>query len=173
MSSREVLSTVFPQLSDVVVDGVELRGEVLQIVARTCVSEAACPGCGVLSQRVPTRYERHLADAAVGGREVRITLTVRRFRCSQARCERSTFAEQIPALASRYQRRTTLLTGVLEAIAVMLAGRPGARPAQRLRVAVSRSSLLRLLRAVPAPDVGALTAIGIDDCVEDGSTERS
>jgi hypothetical protein len=41
-------------------------------------------------------------------------------------------------LAGRYQRRTTLLSGVLESIAVMLAGRPGARLANRLRVAVSR-----------------------------------
>lgn len=163
MIEDEVLSSVFPHLDDVRVDAIALRGNVVQIAARTCAAEAACPDCGVLSGRVHGRYVRRLSDVAVGGREVEIALTVRRFRCAEAGCRRRTFAEQVPAVTARYQRRTGLLTGVLQAIAVMLAGRAGARLAARLRVAVSRSSLLRLLRAVPEPPVGQLTAIGIDD----------
>jgi transposase len=116
-----------------------------------------------VSRQVHGRYERRLSDVAAGGREVEIVLTVRRFVCPEAACGRRTFAEQVPTLTSRYQRRTSLLKDVLQAIAVMLAGRAGARLAERLRVAVSRSSLLRLLRAVAEPPVGDLTAIGIDD----------
>ena len=163
MIDDELLTAVFPHLDEVLVDAIALRGKVLQIDARTRAVEAGCPGCGVLSGRVHGRYVRPLSDAAVAGREVEIRLTVRRFKCEETGCARRTFVEQVPALAGRYQRRTGLLTGVLEAIAVMLAGRAGARLAERLSVTVSRSSLLRLLRAVPVPPAEGLGVIGIDD----------
>jgi transposase len=159
----DVLCTVFPHLDGLTIDAVCNRGRVVQIVARTAAVEAGCPGCGVMSARVHGRYVRRLSDMAVGGREVVILLTVRRFRCLEDRCDRRTFAEQVRSVAGRYQRRTRLLRQVLSAVAVMLAGRAGARLAGRLRVATSRSSLLRLLRAVPEPRPGPLTAIGIDD----------
>lgn len=163
MIDDDVLAAAFPHLDAVAVDAVVLRGTVVQIAARTRAAEAGCPGCGVLSARVHGQYARRLSDIAAGGRAVEIILTVRRFACSEAACVRRTFAEQVPSLTSRYQRRTGLLTEVLQTIAVMLAGRPGARLSERLRVAASRSSLLRLLRTVPEPPIGQLTAIGIDD----------
>jgi transposase len=163
MIDDEVLSLVFPHLKDVVVDAVGLRGQVVQIGAHVSSVEAGCPGCGVLSRQVHGRYERRLSDVAAGGREVEIVLTVRRFTCPEPACPRRTFAEQVPTLTSRYQRRKSLLKGVLQAISVMLAGRAGARLTERLQVTVSRSSLLRLLQTVPEPPVGDLTAIGIDD----------
>jgi hypothetical protein len=44
------------------------------------------PGCGTVSQRVDTHYERRLLDAAIGGCEVVICLTVSRFLCLAAEC---------------------------------------------------------------------------------------
>jgi transposase len=41
--------------------------------------------------------------------------------------------------------------------------RPAASLARRLRVEVSRTTLLRLLRALPVPEVGSLAAVGVDD----------
>jgi hypothetical protein len=46
---------------------------------------------------------------------------------------------------------------------VFLAGRPGARLAARIGAPVSRSTLLRLLRALPDPGGGDLAEVGIDD----------
>ncbi len=52
----------------------------------------------------------------------------------------------------------------LQTIAVALAGRPGTRLAARSAIAVSRSTLLRLLRALPAPEVKAgPRVLGVDD----------
>ncbi|EID80875.1 hypothetical protein W59_05878 [Rhodococcus opacus RKJ300 = JCM 13270] len=48
-----------------------------------------------------------------------------------------------------YSRRTLLLKGIFERIGVALAGRPGARLAFTLGVHVGRSTLLRLVRALP------------------------
>jgi hypothetical protein len=45
------------------------------MLARTCASEAAaCAGCGMVSRRVHSSYQRRLADTASGGQEVLIDL---------------------------------------------------------------------------------------------------
>ena len=91
-----------------------------------------CPGCGTVSRRVHSRYERRLLDTAIGGSEVVICLAVRRFVCPAADCAKKTFAEQVEGLASRYARRTPAVTAVLQAVALALGGRAGARLAERL-----------------------------------------
>jgi hypothetical protein len=58
----------------------------------------------------------------------------------------------------RHQRRTPLLGSLLEAVALALAGRAGA-----LGIEVSRSTLIRLIRALPDPGIGQVTALGVDD----------
>jgi hypothetical protein len=92
---------------------------------------------------VHSRYRRQLADVAVGGRRTVIVLSVRRLFCNDQTCQRRTFAEQVPGLTIRYGRRTPLLRGMLEQVAVALAGRAGARLAGHLHARVSRSTLLR------------------------------
>ena len=114
------------------------------MLARTCASEAACTGCGVVSRRVHSSYRRQLADTASGGREVLIDLQARRFFCRNPACAKATFAEQVPGLTTRYGRRTCGLQAVLAAVALALGGRAGARLTGRLSCAVSRSTLMRL-----------------------------
>jgi hypothetical protein len=106
---------------------------------------------------------QQLADTACGGREVRVDLQVRRFLCGGGGCARKTFAEQVPGLTVRYGRRTFQLRGVLEAVALALAGRAGARLTRRLACAVSRSTLLRLIRAAADPDDQTPLILGVDD----------
>ena len=106
---------------------------------------------------------RQLADTASGGQEVLIDLRTRRFFCSNLGCGKATFAEQVPGLTTRYGRRTCTLQAVLRAVALALGGRAGAQLSGWLDCAVSRSTLLRLIRA--APDLGGQTplVLGVDD----------
>ena len=115
----------------------------VHVLARTCVGEAACPGCGAVSRRVHSSYLRQLADTAAGGREVLIDLQVRRFFCGNGGCAKATFAEQVPGLTTRYGRRTGSLQAVLQAVALALGGRAGAWLTGRLACTVSRSTLVR------------------------------
>jgi transposase len=135
----------------------------VHVLARTCASEAACPGCGVVSRRVHSRYQRKLADTASGGQEVLIHLQARRFFCGNDTCPKTTFAEQVPGLTVHYGRRTCSLEGVLQAVAMALGGRAGARLTGRLACAVSRSTLIRLIRSAPDPDSGTPLVLGVDD----------
>ena len=157
------LDVFFPYLADLHVGKVEDLGSAVLITARPGAPEAACYRCGVFSARVNSRYRRQLHDLAVGGRPVVIDLEVRRFFCGNPECKLQTFAEQVPAVALRHQRRTPLLGSVLETVALALAGRAGARLASALGIEVSRSTLIRLIRALPDPGIGQVTVLGCDD----------
>jgi transposase/DNA-binding CsgD family transcriptional regulator len=157
------LDVFFPYLADLQVGKVEDRGNAVLITARSRVVGAACHRCGLSSPRVSSRYWRGVHDLAAGGRAVMIDLGVRRFFCGNPECKLRTFAEQVPAVTRRHQRRTPLLGSLLEAIALALAGRAGARLASALGAGVSRSTLIRLIRALPGLVAGQVAVLGVDD----------
>lgn len=157
------LPVFFPCLQGVRVQAVEDRDASVLIRARTATSEAPCPACGIFADRVHSRYRRILCDLAACGRQVIVDLEVRRFFCDAISCGQKIFAEQVEDLTRRHARRTSGLRGLHAAIAVALAGRAGARMAGASGVPVGRSTLLRTLRALPDPQVGQVTVLGIDD----------
>ncbi|MGW7694377.1 transposase family protein [Streptomyces asiaticus] len=124
---------------------------------------AVCPGCGSWSTRVHSSYLRFPADVPSAGRRVVLQLRVRRFRCRNTKCPRRTFAEQITGLTRRYGQRTERLRSALAAVGLALAGRAGARLSALLGVSVSRSTVLRLVNALPEPEVPAPRVVGVDE----------
>ncbi len=133
------------------------------IWVRSLGREAACPDCAMASSAVHSRYQRRLDDLPVAGHPVSILLAVRRFFCPNPVCARRTFAEQFGDLAGRRRRRTSRLLGMLTVLATALAGRTGSRVAARIAITVSRMTLLRLVRALPEPEVTVPQVLGIDD----------
>jgi transposase len=163
-SETVLLVMLFPQLAGLDVLRVEdLGADGVRITARTRTVPAACPRCGQASSSGHDRYPRWLADLPCGGRPVEVLVLVRRLRCANAACPAATFAEQVPGLTAWYQRRTPGLRGLLEAAALALAGRAGARLAAALGAAVSRHTLIRMVRAMPDPEAGQVAVLGADD----------
>ena len=159
-----LLVMLFPQLEGLDVLRVEdLGADGVRITARTRTASAACPRCGRASPSGHDRYPRWLRDLPCGGRPVQVLVSVRRFRCLNPGCPAATFAEQVPGLTAWYQRRTAGLRALLEAAALALAGRAGARLAAALGAAVSRHTLIRLVRAMPDPEPGPVAVPGADD----------
>jgi transposase len=158
-----LLLVLFPHLAGLDLVHVEDLGGGVRITARTRTVLLACRGCGVVSARVHDRYRRRLADLGCGGRPVQVVLEACRFRCGNPACPVATFAEQVPGLTSWYQRRTAQLRDLLEKVALALAGRAGSRLAAAAGTAVSRFTLIRLVRALPDPEAGPVTVLGVDD----------
>ncbi len=158
-----LLVVLFPHLAGLDLDHVEDLGDGVRITARTRTAQLACRACGVVSARVHDRYRRRLADLACAGRPVQVVLEARRFRCGNPACPVATFAEQVPGLTAWYQRRTAQLRDLLEKVALALAGRAGSRLAAALGAVVSRFTLIRLVRALPDPEAGPVTVLGVDD----------
>lgn len=151
---------LLPHLAGAVVEKAEMARRRLCLWARARAGQASCPACGRFSEQVHSRYQRRLADAAIGGRPVVIRLTVRRFLCPAPGCPVTTFAEQVDGLTVRYARRTPPLAAMLTAVALALAGRAGARLASLLGLLAERSSLLRLIMALPEPQARPVRVLG-------------
>ncbi|WP_231591251.1 ISL3 family transposase [Saccharothrix sp. ST-888] len=150
---------------------VDVSDAVVAVRARTRSGvPAACTGCGQLTEWCHSRYVRHLADVALGGRPLRIDLSVRRLYCENSACPKVTFAEQVPGLTVRYQRRTPLLQHLVEAVGVVLAGRGGARMLRVLNVALSRCTVLSQLMRAPLPPLVTPRVLGVDDFALYGDT---
>ncbi|GAA0740993.1 transposase [Dactylosporangium roseum] len=155
---------VLPHLSGVLIERVESGPEANYLFGRARGETATCLGCGTVSTSIRGRYQRSLADTPIGGRPVWLVLQVRRFNCRVSDCAVRTFVEQISGLTDRRRRRSQPLQDLLHGIGTALAGRAGVRPAAKLAIDVSRSTLLRLLRCAPEPTLTAAPRVlGIDD----------
>ncbi|WP_317986105.1 transposase family protein [Streptomyces sp. 5-10] len=152
---------LFPSIADVAVLSVDVNIEIVRVDARCTADGAVCPACGVWSNQVHGSYLRFPADVPSGGRSVVLQLRVRRLTCGNSGCARLTFVEQIPGLTRRHSQRTEQLRSTLAAVGLALAGRAGARIARVLGVSVSRSTVLRLVDALPEPEVAAPRVVGV------------
>jgi transposase len=159
----DLLHLLLPHLKTVHVETVSRVENGVLIRARAREAGAACRACGIPGRRVHSRYRRRLNDVTCGNLPVTIELETRRFFCSTPACAVRTFVEQVPDLAHPYARRTPALHRLLENIALALAGRAGARLAAKLGITVSRSLLIRLIRALPDPEIGQVRVLGVDD----------
>jgi transposase len=158
------LGDLLPHLSSVIVDKIECTPSAVLFTARYWPAEAACPACGNWSSRVHSSYARQLRDLPLSGRPVLIHLGMRRFLCTNAACQKVTFAGQAGGLTARYQRWSVPLAGLLTQVALELAGRAGTRLARNLGIAVHRGTLLRLVIDLPDPQVSAAPhVVGVDD----------
>src|SRR2546425_6744041 len=121
-----------------------------------------CPLCHVQTVRVHSRYARTLADLPWSTYAVRLQLRVRKFFCDHPTCPRQIFTERLPTVAAPWARRTTRLSQLLSAFGVALGGEAGARLVARVRLPISPTTLLRLIRAAPVPAASAPQVLGVD-----------
>jgi hypothetical protein len=83
---------------------------------------------------------RQLRAQPCVGRSVNLSVQVRRFKCINLKCSRTTFVEQIEAVAQAKQRRTVGLSGAWCAMAQALRGSAAARLSAKLGMGASRVS---------------------------------
>ena len=154
---------LFSHVPGVRVDRLWWEGDVVHVDAVTTRRAAHCPLCGRRSKRVHSHYSRTVTDLSCCGAPVVIHLHTRRFVCRVRWCKRKIFTERIPALVAPSARRTVRLHQHLERTGFALGGAPGARYATAQGIAVSRRTLLRLVRAAPLPERGPVRVLGVDD----------
>ncbi|WCN05111.1 ISL3 family transposase [Streptomyces sp. M92] len=154
---------LFPAIVDLAVLSVDVKNEAVHVEARSTAAEAVCPSCGSHSSRIHSSYLRFPADVPSAGRRVVLCLWVRRLFCRNVACGRLAFVEQLPGLTRRHSRWTERLRSTLAAVGLALAGSAGARMARVFGVSVSRSTVLRLLTALPEPEAPSPREVGVDE----------
>ena len=114
------------------------------------------PLCRFPTRRVQRREGRRVLDRPWGPWRVVLHLQVRTVFCANGRCPRRILTERLAPLIAPGARRTPRLVQGFVHIAVARAGSAGARRSRGLGLPVSRTTLLRLRRRVPLPDVATL-----------------
>jgi transposase len=126
-------------------------------------TNAPCPLCATPARRIHSDYERTLADLPWAQYRVCLQLRVRKWFCRNRACHRRIFTERLPTVAAPWARRTLRLAQRLVALGVALGGKAGVRLGHAWDVAVSRNTLLRLLRRQPRPSFPTPRVLGVDD----------
>ncbi|HRL13606.1 MAG TPA: transposase family protein, partial [Aggregatilineales bacterium] len=151
------MNTIPFELPGFRIQAIDVHDQTLVIRAQSIATKSCCPDCGTPSSRVHSSYTRSPRDIPCNGRAVQLVLGVRRFRCLNAYCPRTTFAERLPHLVPLRGQRTHRLTNVLREIAFALGGEAGQRIQVHLRMNWSADTLLRITRATPLDAVRAPT----------------
>ena len=136
-----------------------------QITLAVCSTQTSvpCPLCNTPARRIHSRYARTLADLPWAEYRVRLQLCVRKWFCRNRHCRRHIFTERLPTVAAPWARRTRRLAQRFVALGMALGGKAGVRHSQDWGLAVSRNTLLRLLRRLPIPSLPTPTVLGVDD----------
>jgi transposase len=135
----------------------------ITLLVRSTQTSVPCPLCAIPARRIHSRYTRTLADLPWAAYRVCLQLRVRKWFCRNRACRRRIFTERLPALTAPWARRTLRLAQHLGDVGLALGGKAGVRLSQRWGLAVSRNTLLRLLRRQPAPARPTPTVLGVDD----------
>lgn len=145
------------------VEAIEARACTLTIRARAIPSAAQCPDCGVVSERVHSYYTRSPGDWPISDHRVHLVLHVRRFRCGNPACGKTTFAERLPELVMPHAQRTVRLNGLLRALGFALGGEGSVRLAPILHLGVSADTILRIMRRTALAVQPTPRVLGVDD----------
>lgn len=153
----------FPSSASLQLEQVVIETQAVVFALRTVAATAICPQCGQPSDRVHSRYRRHLTDLPAQGRAIHVQLRVRRFFCPNADCPRRIFTERLPEVVAVQARTTTRLHQTHCEIGFALGGEAGARLAKRLAMPTGADTLLRRIRNASLPHRPSVRVLGVDD----------
>jgi len=143
---------------------ISLAGECLQIETSSSQSDSICPACGYLSHRRHSKYIRTLVDLPTSGYDVKVIILSGKYFCDNVQCSRKIFTERFKQEISPYYRRFNRCKALLGNFALELGGNKGAAISRLVRLRVSPSTILRIIKRQPLL-IPKITSgiIGIDD----------
>src|SRR5437870_2710886 len=156
-------SAFLPLPEGMLIEQVHQADSQLTVVVISTKASACCPGCDCPSEHVHSQYRRTVNDVPCAGRNVVLRLCVRKFFCLTPTCQRKVFAERLPDLVQPWARVSNRLLEELKALGLAASAEVNERLAPRLGLKVKAPTLLRYLRAIPAPAETPVRALGIDD----------
>ncbi|WP_322883392.1 ISL3 family transposase (plasmid) [Sinorhizobium medicae] len=145
--------------------GISLDDDESWVVSAAGPAFGICPDCGQRTRHRHGWSNRSLQDLPVQGKTVTVKLRLSRWRCAHQECERQTFTDRLPTIASPYARRTRRVSGIVGLLGHSAGGRPGERLMRRLGMPVSDDTILRQLKrdaALVSCDA-PIRVVGIDD----------
>ncbi len=145
------------------IEKIEERETSLIIEVIATQETACCALCSQASSSVHSHYHRTVADVPCGGRQIQLSLTVRKFFCRNPLCTRKVFTERLPTFVELWARMTIRLCKALQSIGLATCGKGGSRLAARLAMQSTRHTILRRIMDLPSLSKSLVQLLGIDD----------
>ena len=153
---------LLPKTSNFTLERLELETNCLNLIAKIPIQTSCCPICQISSSKIHSSYVRRLSDLPWAGIVVKVVLKIHKFFCQNDNCFRKIFSQRLEDLPA-FARRTERQRAQLLAIGVTAGGNPRARLSSKLGMAVSTSTILRLLNAQTVNDFETPRVLGVDD----------
>jgi len=154
---------LLPLPEGMLIDQIQITENGLVVSVIATHSTSCCPLCAEASSSIKSHYRRSLQDVPCGGRRVQLALTVRKFYCRNALCERKVFTERLPLFVEPWARTTIRHCEQITSIGLATCGKGGTRLAARLGIHTTRQTILRRIMALPDSSAGSILFLGIDD----------
>ena len=151
------------QLPGISINTVHIETSSIVINAQIKGKYGVCPVCGKKSHQVHSTYYRYLQDLSVFSKPVGIKLLIMKFKCSNHRCERKIFSQQLSSGFDRYSRRTKRANEQITQMSLEMSARKGSWISKNIGLPVSPSTCLRLAGKCDIPINNQIKHIGIDD----------
>src|SRR5947199_1208209 len=145
------------------IDQIQITQTGLAVEVASTTPSSCCPLCLEPSSHIHSYYHRTLKDAPCVGRQLQLSLTVRKFLCQNPDCSRKVFTERIADLAEPWARMTTRLKEQITSIGLSTSGKAGVRLGDRLGIETSRNTTLRRIMEIPDDARASVVYLGIDD----------
>lgn len=145
-----------------IIEGFTVGADNIELKLTSTATIAVCPLCQQFSSCIHSHYRRRIADLPWASKSMKISLSVKRFRCQNQQCRRKIFSERLASVPA-YGRRTTRLQQQLAQIGFQLGGQAGARLATLLSMPVSDTTLIRILAGIEEKPLATPKVLGVDD----------
>ena len=157
--------TFLPDPEAISLEAIEIAQGIVLFHVHTTAQRAVCPECGATSDRVHSRYSRTIQDLTWQGNPVQFKIRLRKFFCDTKSCSKRIFAQCLPKIARRYQRKTTRLETVLKQILWEVGASAAATIAKLLGLLLSHDAILYQFNNAPQPCTAQTSPreLGIDD----------
>lgn len=161
MDTSTLPELLFP--AQITITGITVKEDVLRLSAEGSDLIAICPSCKAPSAREHSCYLRNPVDLAFADWIVVLELLVKRYFCDNPDCTKTTFAERFPGFLKPYSRSTERASQVRKLVSTKVCAKTTEGLLNALGIGISDTTVNRLLRKLPDPDLPKAHIIGVDD----------
>lgn len=173
--NKNVLAPVVPGLpvfpvtllyhqAELIIESVDIRNQSCTDIYAYCSLEyGMCPYCGSISNKIHSKYIRHMVDLPILGMTTTLHLEMRKFFCSNPACDKKTFAEQPGNEVFRYRRRTRRCESQVIRQGLSVSSKNAAYLLRTSGIPLCNTTVLRDIHRLSVPEYPDVSCICVDD----------
>ena len=149
--------------AELTVESVNVEPSEIHVYLKSANQSAVCPYCQQESNKVHSRYTRHVIDLPILGNKCILHVGVRKFFCKNKECGRKTFSEQPGNELFRYRRRTRRCELQVLRTGITCSSNKASTLLSYSGIPVCNTTILRDIHRTELPDHKNVKRIGVDD----------